>query len=144
MNRRIFLGLLLLGRASAETLGAWQLVISRHTEARGPSRYLEIRLNSQGLFSTESTTTASVMRRKPIVEKREGKLEATKLRAIQRLLQAPDLGRQQVSSPSLGPTHTTLRILRNGTFREYSSAAGTLSPSAELVISEVEKALPRN
>jgi hypothetical protein len=144
LSRSSLWGLFLLSIAWAQPPAAWQLVVSRHTEARGPSRYLEIRLNSQGSYQFQSTTTASVMRRKPIVQKRQGKLTAERLRAVKTSLQHPDLWRTWASpSPPEGPTRTTLRILGEGTFREFSSAAGTLSPAAERVIDSVEQAVPR-
>lgn len=144
MSRSSLWGLFLLSIAWAQPPAAWQLVVSRHTEARGPSRHLEIRLNSQGSYQFQSTTTASVMRRKPIVQKRQGKLTAERLRAVKTSLQHPDLWRTWASpSPPEGPTQTTLRILGEGTFREFSSAAGTLSPAAERVIDSVEQAVPR-
>lgn len=147
MSRSSLWGLFLLSIAWAQPPAAWQLVVSRHTEARGPSRHLEIRLNSQGSYQFQSTTTASVMRRKPIVQKRQGKLTTERLRAVKTSLQHPDLWRTWTSpsAPSApeGPTRTTLRILGEGTFREFSSAAGTLSPAAERVIDSVEQALPK-
>lgn len=140
---RLTFWLLLLGVAAGKPLGPWQLVVSRHTEARGPSRYLEIRLNSQGAYSLQSTTTASAMRRKPIIQKRQGKLTPQGLQSVERALGHPDLWDNQPKSPaSQGPTQTTLHLQLRGTLREYSSARGTLSPPAQRLVEAVERALP--
>ena len=142
MKFALWFGLLICS-AQAQPRPPWKILLQRSTEARGPSRYLELRVDSSSNYFVQSTTTGSTMRRKPFVRKRQGKLNASQFGAIQQALQAPGLWRQEPLEAAVsGPTQTTLSIHHQGSPREFSSASGTLGPASKRLIQALEAQIP--